>query len=192
MIILTLTVILSIILLVVKVVKKNLENRNVINDIKELSKTQTFRYIYVYDMDEQTLQEAVESFIHLYSDNGDVERPIIDEEDDCYRLTFSPTVDYVSLCYWVNYLVYSDESNQHRYFVRGWYPFGDVQINGIPQPFSNQMVMLYVDKDDTEHDNISFVTPDGKHYLQPFAIGNNLKPLDGGSEKYCPVKDFNT
>ena len=191
MLILTLTILLSITLLIIKAVKKYFGNRNGGKDLKELTKTQTPRYIDVYNMDEQTLQDAVDDFINLYSDNGDIERPSIDQEDDCYRLVFSPSVDYISLCYWVNYLVYSDESNQHRYFVRGWYPFGDVQINGIPQPFSNQMVMLYVDKGDTKHDNISFVTPDGKHYLQPFAIGNNLKPLDGGSEKYCPAKEFN-
>ena len=49
--------------------------------------------------------------------------------------------------------------------------------------------MMYVDKDDTDHDNISFVTPDGSHYLQPFAIFNNLKPIAGGNETYqpCPI-----
>ena len=159
------------------------------SDFKELAKDQTSRYIYIYDMDKPTLQEAVDNFIHLYSENGDVERPSIDQEDDCYRMTFSTNVDYIALCYWVNYLVYSDEEKQIRYKVYGWYPFGEVQLNGEPQPFSNQTVMMYVDKNDTEHDNISFVTPDGNHYLQPFAIGNNLKQITGGSESYqpCPI-----
>ena len=190
MLILTLTILISIILLVIRVVKKMFENKNVSNNFKELSKNQTSRFIYVYDMDEQTLQEAVDSFILLYSDNGDIERPVIDQKDDCIRLTFSPNVDYISLCYWVNYLVYSDESKQHRYFVRGWYPFGEVQIDGTRQPFSNQIVMLYVDKDDTEYDNISFVTPNGVHYLQPFAISNNLKLQDNGSDTYRLAEEY--
>ena len=58
--------------------------------------------------------------------------------------------------------------------------------------------MMYVDKDDTEHDNISFVTPDGSHYLQPFAIFNNLKKItsdgspSGGSESYRPCPNPKT
>lgn len=162
------------------------------SEFKELSKDQTSRYIYVYDMDEQTLQEAVDSFIPLYSENGDMERPSIDQEDECYRLTFSPNVDYIALCYWVNHLVYSDEEKQIRYKVYGWYPFGEVQLNGEKQPYSNQTVMMYIDKDDTEHDNISFVTPDGNHYLQSFAIGNNLKQIAGGSESYQPCPIYKT
>ena len=190
MLILTLTVLFSIILLIVRVVKKVIGNKNGGNDFKELTNTQTSRFIYAYDIDEHTLQEAVDNFIHLYSDKGDIERPAIDQEDECIRLTFSPNVDYISLCYWVNYLVHADESKQHRYLVRGWYPFGEVQINGTRQPFSNQIVMLYVDKNDTGHDNISFVTPDGKHYLQPFAIGNNLKPQDDGSDTYRLAEEY--
>ena len=50
--------------------------------------------------------------------------------------------------------------------------------------------MLYVDKDDTEHDNITFVTPYGVHYLQPFAISNNLKLQDCGSDAYRLAEEY--
>ena len=148
------------------------------SDFKELTKSPTERVIRVYGMDKEHLQKAIEDFSNI-SDNL---ISSISREDDAFRITFKPTTGYIDFCYWVNHLVYSDEEKNQRYKVYGWYPFGEVQINGEPQPFSNQTVMMYVDKDDTEHDNISFVTPDGQHYLQPFAIGNNLKPSDSTEE----------
>ena len=148
------------------------------SNFKELTFSPSERVIRVYDMDKEQLKKAIEDF----SDISDDLISSINREDDAFRITFKPTTGYIDFCYWVNYLVYSDEEKNQRYKVYGWYPFGEVQINGAPQPFSNQTVMMYVDKDDTEHDNISFVTPDGNHYLQPFAIGNNLKPSDSTEE----------
>jgi hypothetical protein len=159
--------------------------------LKELTMSPAERIIRIYDIDKETLKEAYEHF----SDISEQEISSIEAEDGGFRLTFTPETDYISFCYWVNFLVYSDEEKQKRYKVYGWYPFGDVEINGVKQPFSNQTVMMYVDKDDTDHDNISFVTPDGNYYLQPFAISNNLKKItsdgspSGGSESYqpCPI-----
>ena len=154
------------------------------NNIKEISTTSVDRVIRVYDMDKEQLKKAVDSF----SDINDNEISSITPEGiNQFRLTFDPSLDYIGMCYWVNFLVYSDEEKKQRYKVYGWYPFGEVQLNGEKQSFSNQTVMMYVDKDDTEYDNISFVTPDGQHYKQPFAISNNLLPLDSGSETYLSI-----
>ncbi len=157
------------------------------SDFEEKTKVDAERVICVYDMDKERLQETIDGFINMYSDNGDVERPTVRHEGIYYRLSFSSKVDYVSLAYWVNYLVYCDEKQLQRFMVRGWYPFGEVLIKGKMMPFSNQTVMLYVDREDKECDNISLVTPDGNHYLQPFAISGNLKLLDQGSESYQPL-----
>lgn len=145
------------------------------------------RVICVYDITEVQIDEVVDEFVNMYSENGDVEKPTIRQEGDHYRLTFSSKLDYISMCYWVNYLTYSDESRQTVYKVRGWYPFGKVQYGQEPVPFSNQTVMFFVDKDDKEYDNVSFVTPDGIHYLQPFAIADNLSRMDDCTEKYIPL-----
>ena len=152
---------------------------------KELTMSLAERVILIYDIDKKALAEAYGHF----SDISEQEVLAIEPEDNGFRLTFKPETEYISFCYWVNYLVYCDEEKQTRYTVYGWYPFGEVEINGEKQSFSNQTVMMYVDKDDTDHDNISFVTPDGRHYLQPFAIFNNLKPIAGGNETYqpCPI-----
>ena len=161
---------------------------------KELTKSPVQPVILIHDIDKETLKEAYDRF----SDISEQEVTSIEPEDNGFRLTFTPETDYIAFCYWVNYLVYSDEEKQKRYSVYGWYPFGEVEIKGEKQPFSNQTVMMYVDKDDTEHDNISFVTPDGNHYLQPFAIFNNLKKItsdgspSGGSESYCPCPNPKT
>ena len=157
------------------------------NNIKELSNTSVDRVIRVYDIDKEQLKKNVYDFSDISENEGITS--ITPEGDNQFRLTFKPSLDYIGICHWVNFLTYPDESEQHRFLVRGWYPFGEIQLNGELQPFSNQTVMIYVDKDDTEHDNISFVTPDGKHYLQPIDISNNLKALNSGNEKYIPLKE---
>ena len=157
------------------------------NNIKELSNTSVDRVIRVYGMDKEQLKKAIDSFSDISENEGITS--ITPEGDNQFRLTFNPSLDYIGMCYWVNSLTYSDESVQRRFLVRGWYPFGEVQLNDELQPFSNQTVMIYVDKDDTEHDNVSFVTPDGKHYLQPIPVSNNLKPLDSGNEKYIHLNE---
>lgn len=157
------------------------------NNIKELSNTSVDRVIRVYDMDNEQLKKNVYDFSDI-SENEEI-TSITPEGDNQFRLTFKPSLDYIGICHWVNFLTYPDESEQRRFLVRGWYPFGEVQLNGQLQPFSNQTVMIYVDKDDTEHDNVSFVTPDGKHYLQPIPVSNNLKPLDSSNEKYIHLNE---
>jgi hypothetical protein len=154
------------------------------NNIKELSNTSVDRVIRVYGMDKEQLKKAIDSFSDISENEGITS--ITPEGDNQFRLTFNPSLDYIGMCYWVNSLTYSDESVQRRFLVRGWYPFGEVQLNGQLQPFCNQTVMIYVD----EHDNVSFVTPDGKHYLQPFSVSNNLKPLDSSNEKYIPMDEL--
>ncbi|MCR5589058.1 MAG: hypothetical protein K6F72_05545 [Bacteroidales bacterium] len=156
-------------------------------ELVEKTKAGGERVICVYDMDKERLQNTIDEFIGLYSDNGDVERPKVKSDGKVFRLFFSPALGYVSMCYWVNYLVYADESRKSRYTVRGWYPFGEVLQNEELLTISNQTVMLYVDKDDRTYDNVSLVTPDGHHYLQPFAVAGNLRPVAKGSEDYRPV-----
>lgn len=151
-------------------------------NIKELSSTSDDRVIRIYDMNKEQLKKNVYDFSDISENEGITS--ITPEGDNQFRLTFKPSLDYIGICHWVNFLTYPDETEQRRFLVRGWYPFGEVQLNGQLQPFSNQTVMIYVDKDDTEHDNVSFVTPDGKHYLQPIPVSNNLKPLDNSNEKY--------
>ena len=157
--------------------------------LEEKNAIDSKRVICVYDMDAKKLSDTVDEFIGLYSDRNDVERPSVSQVGDSFRLTFSSSVDYISICYWVNFLVYADESRKSRYMVRGWYPFGEVELKGERLPFSNQTVMLYVDKDDRMCDNVSFVTPDGNHYLQPFVIGNNLRTIKTGSETYQAIPE---
>ena len=142
----------------------------------------TERVILIYDIDKETLKEAYDHF----SDISEQEVSSIEPEGNGFRLTFTPETDYIASSSSVNYPAYADEESPARNTAYASYPFGEVEINGEKQSFSNQTVMMYVDKDDTDHDNISFVTPDGSHYLQPFAIFNNLKPIVGGSENYRP------
>ena len=49
--------------------------------------------------------------------------------------------------------------------------------------------MIYVDKDDDKYDNVSFVTPDGNYYFQPFASNYSFKAVKKGSEDYVPLPE---
>ena len=102
------------------------------NNIQELSNTSVDRVIRVYDMDKEQLEKAIDSFSDISENEGITS--ITPEGDNQFRLTFNPSLDYIGMCYWVNSLTYSDESVQRRFLVRGWYPFGEVQLNGELQP----------------------------------------------------------
>lgn len=157
------------------------------NDFREITVTTEARIIRIYDIDEALLGKVVDDFISLYSDNDDIERPLVNKNGDAFELTFIQQTSYISMCYWVNYLVYCDENKQHKFTVRGWYPFGEVTLHGERQTFSGQTVMMYVEHNDKNYDNISFVTPDNIHYRQPFAISDNLECTDD-NEKYEEYK----
>ena len=157
------------------------------NLFKEVTMSPSSRFIRVYDMNEDQLKKAVDDY-HDYAD-ADEAFTITREGENQFLLTFAPTMDYVSFCYWVNFLVYPDEESKVRFKVYGWYPFGEAVQNDVPLPFNNQTVMLYVEPDDSEYDNVSLVTPEGDHYLQPFAINGNLALHPAGTESYrpCPI-----
>ena len=151
-------------------------------NFEEMTTSDIERVICVYDMDSTHLQKTINDFLTMYSEDGDIERPSVSQENGVFKLTFSSALDYLHMCFWVNYLVYSDENQQQRFTVRGWYTFGEAQRKDEVMPFSHQTVMLYVDKADEAYDNISFVTPDGTHYLQPFAANKKFHSVVNGSE----------
>ena len=157
------------------------------NLFKEVTMSPSSRFIRVYDMNEDQLKKAVDDY-HDYAD-ADEAFTITREGENQFLLTFAPTMDYVSFCYWVNFLVYPDEESKVRFKVYGWYPFGEAVQNDVPLPFNNQTVMVYVEPDDKTGDNVSLVTPEGDHYLQPFAINGNLALHPAGTESYrpCPI-----
>ena len=143
------------------------------------------RLIQVDGMEQTLLQQTIDNMITQYSDGADTERPLVDINGDTATLTFSPHVDYVSLCYWVNFLVHADETRQRRFTVRGWYPFGQAKQNDVPLPFNNQTVMLYIEPNDTDCDNVSLVTPEGDHYLQPLPVAGNMALRENNSVAYA-------
>ena len=140
--------------------------------------------IRTYDMSREELENAIEKFLTVYSEQIEEDKPKISKEGDTFKLSFGLKNDFLMMSFWVNYLVYSDESKECRFTVRGWYTFGEATNNGVVQPFSNQTVMLYVDKDDKDFDNVNFVTPDGKQYHYSFADNGGLTAIESGSEEY--------
>ena len=138
-------------------------------------------------MSESQLMDAVTEFVQMYSASGEVEKPGIERDGEEYRLTFSPSVDFELFCWWVNYLVFSDKNKQEIYSVRGWYPFGEVTMNGQPHEFSGKTILLYVPKDDELYDDIYMITPEGKHYQWVFDRG--VRTIAPRNEQYQPLPD---
>ncbi len=155
-------------------------------ELEEVTMSSGERVIRVYDMDINQLTTALRDFAQMYGEDW-AQNATVTKKDDCFSLTLIPTINYYHFCLWVNYLVYSDKNQLFK--VRGWYPFGEVKLNNEVQPFSNQTVMIYVDKDDDEYDNVSFVTPDGNYYFQPFASNYSFKAVKKGSEDYVPLPE---
>ena len=153
--------------------------------IIEVSLSEQSRVILIDSMSEEQLKDAITEFVQMYSPSGEVEIPNVLKEGEGYRLTFSSHVDFELFCWWVNYLVFSDKSRQEIYSVRGWYPFGEVTMNGQPHEFSSKTILLYIPKDDELYNDIYMITPEGKHYQWRF--DSNVKEIAPRGEKYQDI-----
>lgn len=164
----TLTVIIIAVLAIALVIFLFVSRKTKNVHIVEVSQSEQPRVILIDAMSEYQLKDAIAEFVKMYSPSGEVEIPNVLKEGEGYRLTFSSHVDFELFCWWVNYLVFSDKSRQEIYSVRGWYPFGDVTMNGQPHEFSSKTILLYIPKDDELYNDIYMITPEGKHYQWRF------------------------
>lgn len=65
------------------------KKKNGNNDFREITVTTEARIIRIYDIDEALLGKVVDDFISLYSDNNDIERPLVNKKGDAFELTFT-------------------------------------------------------------------------------------------------------
>lgn len=178
----TLTVIIIAILAIALVIFLFVSRKTKNVHIVEVSQSEQPRVILIDAMSEYQLKDAIAEFVKMYSPSGEVEIPNVLKEGEGYRLTFSSHVDFELFCWWVNYLVFSDKSRQEIYSVRGWYPFGEVTMNGQPHEFSSKTILLYIPKDDELYNDIYMITPEGKHYQWRF--DSVVKEISPRGEQY--------
>lgn len=134
--------------------------------------------IRVRGVDEEHLKSTIDEFIELYNDNAQPpSRPLIQTSPDGLVLSF-PLVngmadtDFEMFCYWVNYITWNIDGQKRD--VVGWYNMGSVKPQKTNQIIGQRTLCIFVPEDDTEGDNIYFVTQDGTCCKHSFA---NLAPF---------------
>ncbi len=93
-----------------------------------------------------------------------------------FAITFPYDIDFVTLCYFVNYLTYPLELKT-TIKVEAWITTetGDAWIS---ERSADQLVMLYVPEDDEEYDNVFMTTRDGYGFKLEFNSDAEKEPLD--------------
>lgn len=143
------------------------------------------RIIYVEMMSREQIDRAIESFIEMYdSDELHVERPDIEETATGYTLTLKNSTTYDLFCYWVNYIVYSDEKKRFNKNVSALYEV-PADAEGVWRQFAGERLRFYIPEADNECDNVYFSTHDNRHFKQEFA--GPLIPLDVVVNKHSIV-----
>ena len=146
------------------------------------------RVIMTTNMEKSEVDIAIEDFIKINADDGTpVERPQIEErEGNVFLLYFTSSTSYDLLCYWVNYIVYSNKRKRYNNNVTGWYEVA-TPAKGVWQPFANQKLMLYVPDTDTEYDNVYITTETNDCYKQEFAYDALLIHQSTNKRKYLNI-----
>ena len=147
--------------------------------------------IRVRGVDKEQMNRAIEDFIKLYSDTGNPpSRPLIQASADGLLLSF-PMVngvadtDFEMFCFWVNYITL--ESDGKKNDVIGWYKMGDVKPPKTNQAIGQRTLCLFVPEDDTEGDNIYFVTEDGTCCKHSFHGLSSLRLINPSPRAFEPI-----
>jgi hypothetical protein len=172
--------IIAIALLFLYIRKRNTLTMDCIQDDNAKGK----RIINATQMSENEIKDAINGFIKLYEENGDkVDRPQVTQlEENTFMLRLPDTTPYDLFCYWVNYLVYSNEKKKYNNNITGWY-----EVSANAKLFPSKTLMIYVPETDTEHDNVYVTTKDNLCYKQEFAGDTALIPQEYVYRKYSAI-----
>ena len=174
------TAIIAIALLFLYIRKRNTLTMDCIQN----DNTKGKRIIMATQMSENEIKDAINGFIKLYEENGDkVDRPQVTQlEENTFMLRLPDTTPYDLFCYWVNYLVYSNEKKKYNNNITGWY-----EVSANAKLFPSKTLMIYVPETDTEHDNVYVTTKDNLCYKQEFAGDTALIPQEYVYRKYSAI-----
>ena len=126
------------------------------------------RIIYVEMMSREQIDRAIDNFIEMYdSDESHVERPYIQATATGFTLTLKNSTTYDLFCYWVNYLVYSDEEKRFNKYVTALYEV-PCDAEGVWRQFAGETLKFFIPESDDEYDNVYFITKDNRRFKQEF------------------------
>ena len=126
------------------------------------------RIIYVEMMSREQIDRAIDNFIEMYdSEESHVERPYIQATATGFTLTLKNSTTYDLFCYWVNYLVYSDEEKRFNKYVTALYEV-PADAEGVWRQFAGETLKFFIPESDDEYDNVYFITKDNRRFKQEF------------------------
>lgn len=138
------------------------------SDIKKGKKKGNDKLIVVRGEPIEKLKKELTEVCKLY--NGDMGQmyPCLSQVGDQeFIITFPYDIDFELFCYLINYICYPLKATGTMPEVVGWTKAADG--NGwIKKDIAGQNIMIYVPKDDTEHDNVFITTEKGKCYKFDF------------------------
>ncbi len=123
------------------------------------------------------VKTAVQDFTNQYQDKETIKyRPIsklYQTPDNQTFITFPFDIDFEIYCYLVNALVYFKENKKHHDDIFAWVTLKS-SYEWITDNLNNQRIMIFIDKKDTQYDNVNFVTETGETYKIGFSADEGL------------------
>ncbi|GAB6012895.1 hypothetical protein [Viscerimonas tarda] len=160
--------------------KKSRKNTNVVQKTLPDNEIENDKLIVVKEADESVLKKVISDFCETYNENGYVVLPRLTKmRDREYAITFPYDVDFSTLCFFVNYLVYPIDIDWFYPNVLAWATLKQKEDQDIPQQCMGKKVMLYVAGDDTDSDNVFLTNEDNISFEISFTFrAKNYKPLN--------------
>lgn len=138
--------------------EKSVAQPNVRIDLAESLPQPRERIIDVKGMADEKVQDTFRFLESIYE--GTMPQHTAARNGDVVRLAFGPKLGFYDFATIVNNFVWAEESG-HRYEVRGLYPLGTATENGVPAPYSNSDLIVYIPQEEPEPDCVYYKTSDG-------------------------------
>ena len=126
------------------------------------------------------VNKIISDFMSHYKN---VKRPTVNERNGMTFITLADEPDYSLICFWVNYIVYSNSEKKHNDNVTAWLEVS-ADATAAWKMFAGQRLMFFIPSNDTEYDNVYFLTEKGQCYKQEFAWSAPLIEVKGIDRKY--------
>lgn len=147
------------------------------------------KLVIVETASDDEIKRVISDFCNLYNEDKYVAILRLTKiSDKKYAITFPYDIDFVYLCYFINYVTYP-MGFEKGFKAIGWTTTKPSDL-WITEKSANKNVMLFISDYDTEGDNVFLTTSDNIGYKLGFAIGEE-KQLLGNPERYYVKPPFN-
>jgi hypothetical protein len=144
---------------------------------------QNDKLVIVKGISQSDLKHVLIGFCNMYNKESFQVQPRLTKLTEReFAITFPYDIDFEIFCYFVNYIEYPMELKWTP-DVTAWTTTKSSDT-WITEKSANKKVMLFIPKDDTEHDNVYMTTSDNIGYKLGFAMGEEKQLLDTSKKRY--------